>query len=182
MTVRLVARFKPEANIPSSLPQPEHQKEFIRHNIWTSMLKEVFTVDDGGPQFRWIGYRVSGPSQWGEPGSKFVDALTGDVVLEPSGYHFNLHADTKLWLSNQRWFSFPVRGTSSRNAIMTAVDESGTPVLTFRKVEREGEVLVRWGCHVTTELLCVVAVAAPLLLSYWGRLTSDQGWPIDGAL
>jgi hypothetical protein len=194
MTVRLAARDK---SMPfggmnweerrahwRGISALDYEKEKIRRRRWMGMSREVLTHTESGRQFRWIGgpqrssiepsesrlkggSLVSPPRPWGAPGPRLVETSAEDVILEPSGHHDNHLADTTVRLSGQRWFRFPVWGTSSRNAVMSAVDETNTSMLTFRKVEHGGEVVVSPACSVTAEILCVVAVTAPLLQSYW---------------
>jgi DivIVA domain-containing protein len=99
-----------------------------------------------------------------------VDVATGRPILQEVGDHYGRQAKTVLLGLQQRWFRFPVQGSRRRNGVMTAVDESGTEVLWFRKTARRAvEVVVSPQCAVTPEILCVIQLAAPLLGSYFRR-------------
>jgi hypothetical protein len=97
-----------------------------------------------------------------------LDAATGRPILQAVGDHQKRQAKTVLLGLQQRWFRFPVEGSQWRNGVMTAVDESGTEVLWFRKTARRAtEVVVSPRCAITPEVLCVIWLATPWLDSYF---------------
>jgi hypothetical protein len=101
-------------------------------------------------------------------GPAYVDATTGNPVLWIIGTHFDFRAETAVLFPGQRRLRFPVQGSSVRNAVMTAVDESGTTLLWFRKPWGAAvEVVVSPGCGLTPEVLCAVAVARSWLEEYF---------------
>jgi hypothetical protein len=98
--------------------------------------------------------------------NQIVDAGTGDPILRWIGSHEGYHRPVVL-LPGQRWLRFPVRGSRRRNAVMRAVDESGTEVLWLRKIERTvTEAVVSPNCDLTPEILCVIQLAALWLPAY----------------
>jgi hypothetical protein len=97
-----------------------------------------------------------------------VDAATGRPILQAVGDHISRQAKRVVLRSQQRWFRFPVEGSRLRNGVMTAVDESDTEVLWFRKTgQRATEVVVSPQCELTPEILCVIGLAAPWLGVYF---------------
>ena len=73
-----------------------------------------------------------------------------------------------MLLPGQRCLVFPVTGTRLRNAVMTAVTESGHTALWFRRIARaKYEIVVSPDCDLTTELMCIVCLAAGWLRGYF---------------
>jgi DivIVA domain-containing protein len=57
---------------------------------------------------------------------------TGTPILYASGRNFGLRAWAGITFPDQRWLRFLVRGTSSSDAIMTAVDQAGNKAVRYR--------------------------------------------------
>jgi hypothetical protein len=116
------------------------------------------TVAASGQVIRWSGKR----------GQPYVDAATGNPVLWKIGAHHYQRAETAVLFPGQRWLRFPVQGTRPRNGVMTAIDESGTTLLWFRKPGwgPAVEVIVSRDGDVTPEILCMIAIAASWLYHY----------------
>jgi hypothetical protein len=106
-------------------------------------------------------------------GSQIVDAATGDPVLWIKGAHRYQNAAGLVLLPGRRWLSFPVVGAGLRNAVMTAITESGITVMWIRRIERQVyEVLLSPECELTPEALCVTHLATLWLAAYY---TQDGG-------
>ena len=88
--------------------------------------------------------------------------------------NFNLKAKAVAHMPGGRTLRFPVEGTKRRNAVMTAVDDSGGPVFRIRKVRDAGrgkrvEILVEPRMRVTDELLLAIATGYYNLDSFFDR-------------
>jgi hypothetical protein len=101
---------------------------------------------------------------------QIVDAGTSDPILRWIGSH-RFHQPRAVVLQpGQRWLRFPVQGTRLRSAVMTALDESDTEVLWFRKIERNVmEAVIGPTCDLTPEILCVIELADSWLNAYYMR-------------
>ena len=97
---------------------------------------------------------------------------TGIPILYTAGRHFDLVAGGYIKFPGQRWLRFPVRGTSQRNAIMTAVDQAENKVARYRLADpRTGfrqitEITVHPDQRLTGELTLAIAASAPWLSRY----------------
>jgi hypothetical protein len=102
-------------------------------------------------------------------GSKIdVTVGAGHPILWILGNHKDAMARGMVLLPGQRCFVFPVEGTKWRNAVMTAVDESGATALWFRRTERRVyEIVVSPQVDITTELLCMMELTARWLSTYY---------------
>lgn len=100
-------------------------------------------------------------------GKQIVDAGTGDPIVCWIGSHRFHQARSVVLQPGQRWLRFPMHGTRLRSAVMTAVDESDTEVLWFRKIERDvTEAVIGPACDLTPEIRCVIELAASWLDAY----------------
>jgi hypothetical protein len=101
---------------------------------------------------------------------EIVDATTGVPVLRWIGSHRYHHAGTVVLGPGQRWLRFPIQGSRPRDAVMRAVDESGTGVLWFRKTQRAVvEAVVSPDRGISPEILCLIELAADWLAVYFVR-------------
>jgi DivIVA domain-containing protein len=99
---------------------------------------------------------------------QLTDPTTAEPVLWIRGKHHSWGADGRVLFPGQRCLTFPVSGTSQRNAVMTAVSESGTTMLWFRHIRRyEYDVVVNPDGHLTPEILCVIELTARWLVDYF---------------
>jgi hypothetical protein len=97
----------------------------------------TWTVTASGQTF-WLHHR------------QVMDTATGRPILQEVGYHTSRQAKTVVLGWQQRWFRFPVEGSRRRNGVITAVDESDTEALWFRKTARRAvEVVVSPQCALT---------------------------------
>jgi len=103
---------------------------------------------------------------------ELVDAVSGEQMLQIEGVNFNVKASGVVQTRLHR-YTFPVMG-KRRFALMTAVDETGHPVVHFRKAKIPGdrsmsrvEVLIAPDQRITPELACVIGVATPFLWLYF---------------
>ena len=87
-------------------------------------------------------------------------------------------AEAVAHLSNGQSLRFPVQGTSKRNAVMTATDDSGEPVFRLRQVRNTGrgeerqkvvEVVVAPGRQITPDLPLVMATGYHNLANFFDR-------------
>lgn len=100
---------------------------------------------------------------------------TGDPVLWVVGTHSYHKEAAVILVPGGRWFKFPVHGSRLGNAVMTAVNESGTTLLWFRKIGLPGdwrgpaavEVIVSPECEITTDILLVATLAVGWLVNYF---------------
>lgn len=100
--------------------------------------------------------------------AEIVDATTGVLVLRWTGSHSYRHAGTVVLGPGQRWLRFSIQGSWRRDAVMKAVDESGTEVLWFRKTKRAVvEAVVSPDCGISPEILCLIELAARWLVAYF---------------
>lgn len=110
-------------------------------------------------------------------GWQVTDSRTGEPVLWTRGRHYGGGARGYMLLPGQRCLVFPVTGTRVRDAVMTAVTESGRTALWFRWIARprspwrsentKYEIVVSPDCDLTTELMCIICLAASWLGSYF---------------
>jgi len=108
--------------------------------------------------------------------AEIVDTATGALVLRWIGSHSYHHAGTIALGPGQRWLSFPIRGSRLRNAVMRAVDESGTEVVWFRKTKPAVvEAVVSPDCDISPEILCLIELAARWLVVYFARPIPGEG-------
>ena len=139
---------------------PGHTVRLTAHN------KAVLTAIESGEAFRILG----------RPG-EVVTKASGERILQRTGESGKLHPSerhqgrqpfTAIYLPDGRWFRFPVRGTRRGDAVMTAVDQSETEVMRFRLVGARGvDIVVAPGRSITPEVICVIAVASPLIWYYF---------------
>jgi DivIVA domain-containing protein len=107
---------------------------------------------------------------------------TGTPVLYTGGRHFDRRAGAYIKFPGRRWLRFPVRGTRSADAIMTAVDEGGNKIARYRLALNETgwrkivEITVHPDQQLTGELVLVIALSAPWLRSYLQQ--SQGGQPV----
>jgi DivIVA domain-containing protein len=101
-------------------------------------------------------------------GRRVVDDLTGELIISRSGRHKSHQAETTVSRGDHPWLWFPVQGTSSKDAVMHAVDVTSTKILSFRRLARhDTEIVAGPGFPVTPEILCVIVVASELLESFF---------------
>jgi DivIVA domain-containing protein len=91
---------------------------------------------------------------------QIVDDRTGELIISRSGLHSRGRASGTVSRDQQPWLWFPVHGTGCQNAVMRAIDASGTAILSFRWLgSKEVEIVVPPDQTVTTEILCIIAIA-----------------------
>jgi hypothetical protein len=139
----------------------------IRRRRWRTVL-ELQSAVLGNQQCR---------VRRGPPGRfSLVDRTTGNSLLTVTGRHFNYLAETTMRIGGGRVLSFPVRGTSRRNAVMRATDpESGETLVHFRFTKAMASGRKRLVCEaavtphedVTRELIWAVHQAPKLLWLYF---------------
>jgi hypothetical protein len=104
---------------------------------------------------------------------------TGTPILYSHGCNFYRRAYARITFPDQRWLRFLVRGTSRKNAVMTAVDQAGSKVARYRDTRLlptgTVAVTVHPGRQLTDELVLAVAISAPWLVSYFAN-PSWGGW------
>lgn len=108
-----------------------------------------------------------------------ITASDGLTILSFTGTkNFNRQAKVVAHMSNGQSLRFPVQGTSKRNAVMTATDDSGEPVFRLRQVRNTGreqerkkvvEVVVEPGRQITPDLLLVMATGYYNLATFFDR-------------
>jgi DivIVA domain-containing protein len=112
-----------------------------------------------------------------EPGYRYPTAVpralvdeTGTPILYASGDNHQRRADACITFPNRRWLRFLVRGTTPRNAIMTAVNQIGNRVARYRisqSPQRAVEIIVPPDRDLTDELVLAIAISAPWLRRYF---------------
>jgi hypothetical protein len=140
---------------------------------------EVFLTWHGGTRTLATGeeFRVenqsldpTSTSRWASTphGRLLAHSGTGDPVLWIRGIHTNGNAGGYVLLPDQRFLLFPVRGTVPLNAVMTAITESGSTMLWFRRSATGlTEVVVSPECDLNAEVLCVIESTGRWLYSYF---------------
>jgi len=117
--------------------------------------------------------RVGGRTFTWKPGTRSLVDETGVLILHTSGPHYNPEALGRITFPGQRWLQFPVRGTETTNAIMTALDQARDEVARYRRTGKLGnsrtEVTVHPGHPLTDELLLAILISADWLDSYFVR-------------
>jgi hypothetical protein len=99
---------------------------------------------------------------------QWVNVETKSSILRGAGVNSNHRARMAMELPDGRRFRFPVRGTETRNAVMTAVDDKGDRVARFRSARGSGlEAVVAPHVPITTEVLLVVAASSQAVLTYF---------------
>ena len=63
---------------------------------------------------------------------RLVNTATGVVAVQKKGHHINLRAKGTLTLPGRGTLRFPVQGARREYAVMSAVDESGLPLVKYR--------------------------------------------------
>jgi len=117
-----------------------------------------------GPEFRLDRM----PWSWSDADVQLSDSMTGEPALWLRACHIDREAGGMVLFPGQRYLTFPVRGSRPKNAVMTAVSESGSPVLWFRVTRLvEEEVIVSPDLDLTSDLLCVIELTAPWLSGYF---------------
>ena len=110
--------------------------------------------------------------------SGFTDE-TGTPILYSHGSNFYRRAFARITFPDQRWLRFLVRGTSRKNAVMTAVDQAGNKVARYRGTRSYPTETVAITVHpdrqLTDELVLAVAISAPWLVSYFANPSSGGG-------
>jgi hypothetical protein len=105
-----------------------------------------------------------------------VDDRTGELIISRYQSHNSWRAGGTVSREQQPWLWFPVHGTVYQNAVMRAIDASGTVILSFRWVgSKEVEVVVPPDETVTTEILCVIAITGLWLRSFFVTNTGGGG-------
>lgn len=106
---------------------------------------------------------------------------TGTPILYTSGTNYEGHAGARITFPDQRWLRFPVRGTGSANAIMTAVDQAGNKTVRYRVIGKlrgtslwnTMEITIRPSQPLADELVLAIAMSTPWLDSYF--VVPNQG-------
>jgi DivIVA domain-containing protein len=105
-----------------------------------------------------------------DPTRELLDE-TGTPILYTSGKNFDFRAGACITFSDRRWLRFPVRGTESKNAIMTAVDQAGNKIARYKVISEgdwlENEITVHPGKQLTSELVLALVISAPWLDEYF---------------
>ena len=106
-----------------------------------------------------------------DPLTELLDQ-TCTPILCTSGDNYQRRARARITFTDQRLLCFPVRGTTSANAIMTAVDQAGNKVARYRATGKLGlqyrmEITVHPRQLLTDELALALVISAPWLWSYF---------------
>jgi hypothetical protein len=137
-----------------------------RHRVFKGLIivgEHVFKLT---PRFRY-------------PTREVIDLETGAPIFRTEGRHAYQKANMTIHFPDGRGYSLPVQGVSKGNAVMTALDETGSEVVKFRSVRvprprfgrwfpREKDEVVVLGDEkvLTRELICLIAVARIPLHTY----------------
>jgi hypothetical protein len=100
---------------------------------------------------------------------------TGIPILYTSGTNYSFNAGARITFPDQRWLQFPVRGTGSANAIMTAVDQAGKKIVRYRVIGKlrgtslwnTMEITIHPSQPLADELVLAIAMSTPWLDSYY---------------
>jgi len=112
------------------------------------------------------GHFAAGQRAWppSEAGARGLVDETGKPILYTSGKNENWRACARIWFPDGRWLRFLVRGTSTNNAIMTAVDQAGNKVARYRQGT---EIIVHPDQNLTDQLVLAITISASWLASYF---------------
>jgi DivIVA domain-containing protein len=99
----------------------------------------------------------------------------GTPVLYTTGMHYADSARGCITFPDRRWLRFPVRGTDTRNAIMTAVDQGGNKAARYRITrqsflvarQKQIEITVHPDWKLTDELVLAILISAPWISLYF---------------
>lgn len=110
---------------------------------------------------------------------EFTDE-TGTPIMYSHGSNFSRRAYARITFPDQRWLRFLVRGTSRKNAVMTAVDQAGNKVARYRATRLPPTgytvaITVHPDRQLTDELMLAVALSAPWLNSYFAYPSGGGG-------
>ena len=98
---------------------------------------------------------------------------TGNPVLYSTGFCSSYRAYGRITFPDQQWLRMLVRGTKRANAIMTAVDQTGSKVARYREVDRrpldQGPVEIAVHPHrkLTAELVLAIWLSVQWLGGYF---------------
>jgi hypothetical protein len=117
-------------------------------SVWASSDNRSFTntksvVQAGGRTYRWLQVSQSRKRDvaWKAIGAiikrdddtrELVNTETYEPVLRLTGHHFNRRADTYVTLPDHGTITLPVRGWSSKTALMSAIADSGATLVDYR--------------------------------------------------
>jgi len=118
--------------------------------------------------------------RWPKGGaSKLVEVTTGRPAFITTGTHLDHDANGTIELPGHGTFGFPVQGTNTLNAVMSAVDESGKSQLHYRigdpklaiKTRQQWdslEVVIAPDCQIPMEsVLLLIAASSSWLRTYF---------------
>jgi hypothetical protein len=109
---------------------------------------------------------------------EFTDEM-GTPMMYSHGSNFSRRACACITFPDQRWLRFLVRGTSRKNAVMTAVDQAGSKVARYRDTRLlptgTVEIIVHPSQQLTDELVLAVAISAPWVVSYFAYPSGGGG-------
>ena len=158
--------------------------------VIASFRRKSFTVNGRDFQVRPVlkadrprvarAFSLPGSSPSANSWSNQVVDSAGQSILFIAGAHLGRSAGASIKFTDHRVLRFPVRGTQRFNAIMTAVDQDGTRIARFRRLQKRPpwdltgavEIMVHPGQRLTYELALVIALAAPWVGQYF---TSEPG-------
>jgi hypothetical protein len=113
---------------------------------------------------------------------EWIDKRSGQVVLWKAGNNVYHHASGVIGFPNGDWWRFPVRGTNGKNAIMTALDSSGSSVARYRLrypshrwYRRTVDIVVHSGLRLNSEQVLALALSGPWLRDYFKTPPSLSG-------
>jgi len=141
--------------------------------------EDIFDVSQVTGLSRWDWYQKGSARQ---PHMEAVDRATGEKVLWLTGRHLDRKPNAVVHLSETQWLQLPVAATSLRNAVMSAVDQSGSAILHFRWIvthrprvigmlKSQIEVVVAPAHPMTPELTLIIALASGSLRNYFKAST-----------
>jgi DivIVA domain-containing protein len=98
---------------------------------------------------------------------KVITDESGMPVLHASGDSYQMHTWARVTFADQRSLRFLVRGSRRRNAIMTAVDQSGNSAARYRQAGGCVEIVVNPRWQLSDELILAVTQSADWLSGYF---------------
>jgi DivIVA domain-containing protein len=146
---------------------------------WPAVAAQISEKEPGSPahlqrtgQAKLAVKRAAGQGRARPRPARLADR-TGLPVLYTAGRHLSGDADGYVEFPGQRWLRFPVRGTARSNAIMTAVDQAGRQVASYRMAaegvftRRAIEITVHPDQALTDELILTLALTARWISSFF---------------
>jgi hypothetical protein len=137
-----------------------------RNRVWASFNNDAFEKTGR--------YEITTKRRVRHPlgGWEVLDDTTGRTMCRVSGFACKMRMTTRIELPGGRWLRFAVRGTSSFNDVVTAVNQDGQPVVRYRCASRprnrnNTDIVVSPAWPLTEEHLVAMAISSRYASTWW---------------